>query len=73
MTILEVFKRRKDWEKLVAISCCVPAAVLFWLVTVGPIVEDKVLVVIVELLGADTTELGVVTVFVVELDDERVP
>lgn len=37
--------------------------------------EDGVLklMVMVELLGADTTALGVAAVFVVELDDERVP
>lgn len=71
VAILEVFKRRKDWEKLVAISCCVPAAaVLFWFAAVGSIAEDGVLVVMVEFPGADTTLLGVAVVFV---EDERVP
>lgn len=50
--IREVFKGRKDSEKLVASSCCVPAAVLFefWNTAVGD--AAPVLVVIVRLLGA---------------------
>lgn len=56
--ILEVFNGRKDSEKLVASSCCVPTAVLFefW----DTAVEDAapLLVVTVKLLGAVMTVLA---------------
>lgn len=62
---------RKDRVTVVAISCCVATEVLFWAMTVGLIVEDVVVVVAVELLGAVldcVTTMLEVSVLAVEFD-----